>query len=76
MMRWSGLLLAAAMLTGCGPAEETVDARPNIVFMMADDMGYGDPGAYDPGSKVPTPHTDRLAAEGMRFTDGHSPSAV
>lgn len=50
--------------------------RPNIVFIMADDMGYGDVGCYNPQSGVPTPHMDRLAAEGMRFTDAHSPSAV
>ena len=50
--------------------------RPNIVFIMADDMGYGDVGCFNPDSKIPTPHMDRLAAEGMRFSDAHSPSAV
>ncbi len=49
---------------------------PNIVFIYADDLGYGDVGCYNPESKVPTPHLDRLAAEGMRFTDAHSPSTV
>jgi arylsulfatase A len=49
---------------------------PNIVFIMADDMGYGDVGCYNPESKIPTPNMDRLAAEGVRFTDAHSPSAV
>ena len=39
-------------------------------------MGYGDVGCYNPGSKIPTPNMDRLAAEGIRFTDAHSPSAV
>lgn len=43
---------------------------------MADDMGYGDVGCYNPDSRIPTPHMDRLAAEGMRFTDAHAPSAV
>ena len=47
--------------------------RPNIVFIMADDMGYGDPGCYNPKSKIPTPHIDSLARAGMRFTDAHSP---
>ena len=47
--------------------------RPNIVFILADDMGYGDPQCYNPDSKIPTPHIDRLAAEGVRFTDAHSP---
>lgn len=49
---------------------------PNIIFIMADDMGYGDLGCNNPDSKIPTPHMDQLAAEGMRFTDAHSPSAV
>ena len=39
---------------------------------MADDLGYGDLKAYNPKSKIPTPHLDRLAADGMLFTDAHS----
>ena len=49
---------------------------PNIVFIMADDMGYGDVGCYNPDTKIPTPNMDKLAQEGIRFTDAHSPSAV
>ena len=49
---------------------------PNVVIILADDLGYGDVGANNPDSKIPTPAMDRVAAEGMRFTDGHSPSAV
>ncbi|MCK4516280.1 MAG: sulfatase-like hydrolase/transferase, partial [Spirochaetaceae bacterium] len=52
------------------------DQKPNIVFIMADDMGYGDVGCYNPQSKIPTPNMDWLSAEGVRFTDAHSPSAV
>lgn len=48
----------------------------NIVYILADDLGYGDVGCYNPDSKIPTPHVDRLAREGMRFTDAHTPSAV
>lgn len=51
-------------------------ALPNIVFILADDLGQGDPGCYNADSRIPTPRIDRLAAEGMRFTDAHSPSAV
>ncbi len=50
--------------------------RPNILILYADDLGYGDPGCYNPDSKIPTPHLDRLAAEGVRFTDGHSSSGI
>jgi arylsulfatase A-like enzyme len=49
---------------------------PNIVVILADDMGYGDPRCYNKDSKIPTPHMDRLAAQGMRFTDAHTPSSV
>ncbi|GAB5518538.1 MAG: hypothetical protein RhofKO_07890 [Rhodothermales bacterium] len=50
--------------------------QPNLIIILADDLGYGDVGAYSPDSKIPTPHMDRLAEEGLRFTDAHSPSAV
>ena len=49
---------------------------PNIVIVLADDLGWGDPGCYNPESKIPTPHIDRLASQGLRLTDCHSPSAV
>tara|TARA_B100000809_G_C14595864_1_gene335476 strand:+ start:201 stop:455 length:255 start_codon:yes stop_codon:yes gene_type:complete len=50
--------------------------NPNIIFILADDMGYGDCTAYNPESKVRTPNIDRLASEGLLFTDGHSASAT
>ena len=50
--------------------------RPNIVVILADDLGYGDAKCYNPAAKVAMPNVDRLAAEGMRFTDAHSGSAV
>jgi arylsulfatase A len=49
---------------------------PNVVYILADDLGYGDLGCYNKNSKIPTPRLDQLAAEGMRFTDAHSPSSV
>jgi len=60
-------------------AQKTIGKQqklPNIVFIMTDDMGYGDVTCYNPDSKIPTPNMDRLAKEGLRFTDAHSPSAV
>lgn len=57
--------------------EVTADeARPNFLIILADDLGYGDVQCYNPDrGKIPTPHLDRLAAQGMKFTDGHSSSA-
>jgi len=49
--------------------------KPNIVFIMADDLGYGDLGCYG-GTRIPTPNIDRLAREGVRFTDAHASSAL
>jgi arylsulfatase A-like enzyme len=51
-------------------------ARPNVVVILADDLGWGDLGCYNRESRIPTPHLDRLASEGLLFTDAHSPSAV
>jgi len=53
-------------------ASFAIGEKPNIVLILADDMGYGDIGAYNPNSKIATPHLDALAAAGMRFTDAHS----
>ncbi|MBI4890693.1 MAG: arylsulfatase [Acidobacteria bacterium] len=50
--------------------------RPNIVYFLADDLGYGDVGYLNPQSKILTPNIDRLAAQGVRFTDAHDPTAV
>jgi arylsulfatase A len=49
---------------------------PNIVILYADDMGFGDLGVQNPASKIPTPHLDRLAQQGTRFTDAHSSSGI
>ncbi len=51
-------------------------SKPNILILLADDLGYGDPGCYNPKSKIATPHIDRLAREGMRFTDAHAPGPL
>ena len=48
----------------------------NIVLLYADDLGYGDLGSYNAASKIPTPQLDRLASEGLRFTDAHSSSGI
>ena len=80
------LICLAACLAGTTPvsrlpslsaAESSKPATPNIVVILADDHGYGDVQCYNPQrGKIPTPNIDRLASEGMRFTDGHSSSGV
>lgn len=71
-----GFVLGVFVLQAAG-AEGAGRARlPNIVFFLADDMGYGDPHCLNPDSKIPTLHMDRLSAEGMVLRDAHSPSAV
>ena len=57
-------------------ASASAAQKPNILLILADDLGYGDVRCYNDQSKVATPHLDRLAREGMRFTDAHSPSTV
>ncbi|MDM4018638.1 sulfatase family protein [Roseiconus lacunae] len=60
-------------LTSIGSATaEAAEKLPNILIVLVDDMGYGDPGCFNPESKIPTPNIDRLAAEGMKFTDAHA----
>ena len=57
------------------PPLSTHNAKPNIVLIIADDLGYGDLGCYG-ATKINTPHLDRLAAEGVRFTQGYAPSST
>src|SRR5215468_9325322 len=52
------------------------EGRPNIVYILADDLGCGDVRCLNPSGKIATPNLDRLAAQGMTFTDAHSGSAV
>jgi uncharacterized sulfatase len=67
----AGLTLALSALA----QDQAAPARPNILLILADDLGYGEPGSY--GQKlVPTPHLDRLAAEGMRFTQFYAGAPV
>ncbi len=72
------LLLPATMLfasiVGFASAEEHPE-KPNIIFVLFDDMGYGQPTSYRAESEFKTPNIDRLCGEGMRFTDAHSAAA-
>jgi arylsulfatase A-like enzyme len=66
-------LVLDALMPWCLSA---ADMRPSIVFVLCDDLGYGDVHALNSASKIATPHLDKLASAGMAFTDAHSPSAV
>jgi len=71
------LLFASALAWGAvSPAIAAAPSKPNIVFILADDMGYGDPRCFNADSKMATPHIDALAGQGMRFTDAHAAGAV
>lgn len=65
--------LIAPQLAGASDLEP--GDNPNILFILADDMGYGDLTCYNSRSKIPTPHIDQLAEKGIRFTNAHSPGA-
>jgi len=75
----AGLFAVSSVMFKCtATAAESfgrIAGKPNIVFIMADDLGYGDVGCYG-ATKIETPNIDRIAREGMMFTDAHTPSAV
>lgn len=84
--RWMRRLATLALLCGASarpvagpdprePSQRPVPVEPNIIFILADDLGYGDLGCYGQ-TKIRTPNLDRLAAEGMRFTSFYAGSTV
>lgn len=70
------LALCFIILYSCNPPKEAAPVLPNIIYILADDMGYGDVSFLNPEGKIPTPNLNRIAQEGIHFTDAHSPSAV
>ncbi len=72
------LLIVVTFATGCNKTDGTSTDRnlPNIIYILADDLGYGDVSAFNPNGKLYTTHLDKLAADGMMFTDAHSGSSV
>ena len=71
----AAVVLNAACQISPGPAKPTEELRPNIIYIYADDLGYNEVGSYGQ-AKIRTPNLDRLAAEGIRFTQHYSGSAV
>ncbi len=77
LLRFSAAFLWVPGAASVPLAAEVSRARPNIIVILADDLGYGDVRSFNPErGKIPTPHLDRLAAQGMRFMDAHSSSGV
>jgi len=72
----AGFLVLVSLFAARPAMAADTPARPNIVILYADDMGYGDLGAQNPKSKIPTPFLNKLASEGCRFTDAHSSSGI
>ena len=67
------ILFLITLFAGCSKTqrqEEMNKDQPNILMILVDDLGYGDIGCYG-GENIPTPNIDRLASEGVRFTDAH-----
>lgn len=70
------LRLVLFLIAALGLADSVAAKHPNIIVILADDMGFGDVQALNPASMIPTPNLDRLVHEGMSFTDAHTPSSV
>src|SRR6266403_2132153 len=70
---WTAAFLSLVAIVPAGPV--AAGDAPNIVLIYADDLGYGDVGCYG-ATRVRTPNIDRLAREGLRFTDAHAPSST
>lgn len=70
------LLAGSLLLTGCAQEQSESTDPPNVVFILADDLGYMDVGVYNPNTFYETPHIDSLAQQGMMFTDGYATNPV
>lgn len=68
------ILILGLFVLGCQSEIET--SHPNIIIILADDLGSGDLSSYNETSQIHTPKIDKLAREGMKFTQAHSPSSA
>jgi len=75
-LRTAGIGVAAIATGTFSGCQKKIYKHPNIIFILADDLGYGDLSCLNPDSKISTPNLDKLAKQGITFTDAHSGSAV
>ncbi len=69
-------LVVIFIFSGCSKLIKKDDSKPNIIYVLADDLGYGDISGFNEESKIKTHHIDQLATQGMLFTDAHTSSSV
>ena len=75
--RWTrSILMFLCVVSAQAALSAEASRRPNVLLILADDLGYGDLQCFNQASEIPTPNLNRFAAEGMRFLDAHSPSTV
>jgi arylsulfatase A-like enzyme len=70
------LISATTIVAKQGLNKNNTEGKPNIIYVLADDLGYGDITCFNSNSKIKTPHLDQLGADGMIFTDAHTSSSV
>jgi len=69
-------ILSLVLFSECADPKKDTEKKPNIIFIMADDLGYGDVSCFNEDSKIITPYIDKLAADGVMFKDAHTSSSV
>ncbi len=70
------ICLSVFLFLACQSGDKSSNDKPNIIYILADDMGYGDASSLNPDSKIPTPNLDALAQQGITFTDAHASSSL
>lgn len=76
MVLFSLFIIGFSALISCSTKTENDVQKPNVVFILVDDLGYGDIGVYNADSKIPTPNIDLLANQGVRFMNAHTPASL
>jgi len=75
LFRWE-MLISLLPVSSFAQLSTRDNIRPNVIYILADDMGYGDVGCLNPQAKTRTPNIDALGREGMTFTDAHAPASL